>query len=158
MIRRPPRSTQAKTLFPYTTLFRSWWSQLLRRVSLPPSPPPPRRRPPLLRRRARKGRSRKVLPRRSRKPPHLLAPRPHQTPPLKFPRQLILANQLSLNSGFYPSPTLFHHQPFFSPKKWMPDITITDVVLKYLCCSSSAFVLSKFCRLNKHTHTKAAIQ
>ena len=24
MIRRPPRSTQAKTLFPYTTLFRSW--------------------------------------------------------------------------------------------------------------------------------------
>ena len=23
MIRRPPRSTQAKTLFPYTTLFRS---------------------------------------------------------------------------------------------------------------------------------------
>ena len=25
MIRRPPRSTQAKTLFPYTTLFRSLW-------------------------------------------------------------------------------------------------------------------------------------
>jgi hypothetical protein len=24
MIRRPPRSTQALTLFPYTTLFRSW--------------------------------------------------------------------------------------------------------------------------------------
>src|SRR5216110_2648446 len=24
MIRRPPRSTQAHTLFPYTTLFRSW--------------------------------------------------------------------------------------------------------------------------------------
>ena len=24
MIRRPPRSTQAKTLFPYTTLFRSY--------------------------------------------------------------------------------------------------------------------------------------
>ena len=31
MIRRPPRSTQAKTLFPYTTLFRS--------PSLGPSPP-----------------------------------------------------------------------------------------------------------------------
>ena len=30
MIRRPPRSTQAKTLFPYTTLFRSHLSQALR--------------------------------------------------------------------------------------------------------------------------------
>src|SRR5216117_4226273 len=26
MIRRPPRSTQGRTLFPYTTLFRSPWS------------------------------------------------------------------------------------------------------------------------------------
>src|SRR3546814_3469554 len=25
MIRRPPRSTLTDTLFPYTTLFRSWW-------------------------------------------------------------------------------------------------------------------------------------
>src|SRR5881409_4227145 len=25
MIRRPPRSTRETTLFPYTTLFRSWW-------------------------------------------------------------------------------------------------------------------------------------
>src|SRR3546814_6871495 len=25
MIRRPPRSTRTDTLFPYTTLFRSWW-------------------------------------------------------------------------------------------------------------------------------------
>src|SRR5216117_4342971 len=25
MIRRPPRSTQGRTLFPYTTLFRSMW-------------------------------------------------------------------------------------------------------------------------------------
>src|SRR5213596_4168393 len=24
MVRRPPRSTQGRTLFPYTTLFRSW--------------------------------------------------------------------------------------------------------------------------------------
>ena len=31
MIRRPPRSTQAKTLFPYTTLFRSEKSTLLTR-------------------------------------------------------------------------------------------------------------------------------
>ena len=42
MIRRPPRSTQAKTLFPYTTLFRSCFSH----VSVPTSPrraacPPP---------------------------------------------------------------------------------------------------------------------
>ena len=29
MIRRPPRSTQAKTLFPYTTLFRSLFPRLL---------------------------------------------------------------------------------------------------------------------------------
>src|SRR3546814_16957637 len=28
MIRRPPRSTRTDTLFPYTTLFRSWISQL----------------------------------------------------------------------------------------------------------------------------------
>src|SRR3546814_14124705 len=26
MIRRPPRSTRTDTLFPYTTLFRSWFS------------------------------------------------------------------------------------------------------------------------------------
>src|SRR3546814_10280882 len=26
MIRRPPRSTRTDTLFPYTTLFRSWWT------------------------------------------------------------------------------------------------------------------------------------
>ena len=36
MIRRPPRSTQAKTLFPYTTLFRS--PCLTRRMSGPPRP------------------------------------------------------------------------------------------------------------------------
>src|SRR3546814_663465 len=29
MIRRPPRSTRTDTLFPYTTLFRSLWNQLL---------------------------------------------------------------------------------------------------------------------------------
>jgi hypothetical protein len=28
MIRRPPRSTQPTTLFPYTTLFRSWAPKL----------------------------------------------------------------------------------------------------------------------------------
>src|SRR2546423_5049196 len=38
MIRRPPRST----LFPYTTLFRSWH----RRCAGPPGAPPPRRCPP----------------------------------------------------------------------------------------------------------------
>src|SRR5216117_4323507 len=27
MIRRPPRSTQGRTLFPYTTLFRSTWQK-----------------------------------------------------------------------------------------------------------------------------------
>src|SRR3546814_7615105 len=27
MIRRPPRSTRTDTLFPYTTLFRSWFAQ-----------------------------------------------------------------------------------------------------------------------------------
>src|SRR3546814_15789985 len=31
MIRRPPRSTRTYTLFPYTTLFRSWWSGRRRR-------------------------------------------------------------------------------------------------------------------------------
>src|SRR3546814_1585328 len=31
MIRRPPRSTRTDTLFPYTTLFRSWRSVLLRK-------------------------------------------------------------------------------------------------------------------------------
>src|SRR3546814_6698278 len=29
MIRRPPRSTRTDTLFPYTTLFRSWMDRLL---------------------------------------------------------------------------------------------------------------------------------
>src|SRR5256885_11998510 len=38
MIRRPPRST----LFPYTTLFRSWWDST---VSVPPPPPTARDRP-----------------------------------------------------------------------------------------------------------------
>src|SRR3546814_7865731 len=32
MIRRPPRSTRTDTLFPYTTLFRSLCSWLLKRV------------------------------------------------------------------------------------------------------------------------------
>src|SRR3546814_11283409 len=31
MIRRPPRSTRTDTLFPYTTLFRSWTSCCRRR-------------------------------------------------------------------------------------------------------------------------------
>src|SRR3546814_9357721 len=42
MIRRPPRSTRTDTLFPYTTLFRSWhrrrgprWPEA-RRASAPP--------------------------------------------------------------------------------------------------------------------------
>src|SRR3546814_14048077 len=39
MIRRPPRSTRTDTLFPYTTLFRSWSSETLASVI------PPRRRP-----------------------------------------------------------------------------------------------------------------
>ena len=34
MIRRPPRSTQAKTLFPYTTLFRSLFVSLFLSLSL----------------------------------------------------------------------------------------------------------------------------
>src|SRR3546814_5766370 len=33
MIRRPPRSTRTDTLFPYTTLFRSWLSHEVRRIS-----------------------------------------------------------------------------------------------------------------------------
>ena len=32
MIRRPPRSTQQETLFPYTTLFRSAESRAIKRV------------------------------------------------------------------------------------------------------------------------------
>ena len=38
MIRRPPRSTQAKTLFPYTTLFRS---PMLHPLLCTQKPPPP---------------------------------------------------------------------------------------------------------------------
>src|SRR3546814_3165434 len=38
MIRRPPRSTRTDTLFPYTTLFRSWSAAPPRRPSTP-SPP-----------------------------------------------------------------------------------------------------------------------
>src|SRR3546814_12050144 len=34
MIRRPPRSTRTDTLFPYTTLFRSWVAELLRDLAL----------------------------------------------------------------------------------------------------------------------------
>src|SRR3546814_4207121 len=33
MIRRPPRSTRTDTLFPYTTLFRSRWPKVMRRVA-----------------------------------------------------------------------------------------------------------------------------
>src|SRR3546814_17758164 len=32
MIRRPPRSTRTDTLFPYTTLFRSYWPRLVLRI------------------------------------------------------------------------------------------------------------------------------
>src|SRR3546814_20624951 len=38
MIRRPPRSTRTDTLFPYTTLFRSAFSQALDTVCLNPYP------------------------------------------------------------------------------------------------------------------------
>src|SRR3546814_10469913 len=41
MIRRPPRSTRTDTLFPYTTLFRSWPSRS-RASALPPPPGPDR--------------------------------------------------------------------------------------------------------------------
>src|SRR3546814_15939031 len=33
MRRRPPRSTRTDTLFPYTTLFRSKWRQLVKKFS-----------------------------------------------------------------------------------------------------------------------------
>ena len=42
MIRRPPRSTQAKTLFPYTTLFRSQRWRPAQRCSGGPGRPHPR--------------------------------------------------------------------------------------------------------------------
>ena len=47
MIRRPPRSTQAKTLFPYTTLFRSLSLSPSISASLLPTPtqPPPNPHP-----------------------------------------------------------------------------------------------------------------
>src|SRR3546814_8662428 len=32
MIRRPPRSTRTDTLFPYTTLFRSFWTFSFRQI------------------------------------------------------------------------------------------------------------------------------
>src|SRR5213594_4312066 len=44
MIRRPPRSTQAFTLFPYTTLFRSRWRSTRGRSSRRPSRAGARRR------------------------------------------------------------------------------------------------------------------
>src|SRR3546814_13465101 len=39
MIRRPPRSTRTDTLFPYTTLFRSFWLGEPARHREPASPP-----------------------------------------------------------------------------------------------------------------------
>src|SRR3546814_4969791 len=48
MIRRPPRSTRTDTLFPYTTLFRSWSKRPRRpgRRSIPLRPPD-KGRPPM---------------------------------------------------------------------------------------------------------------
>src|SRR3546814_3197202 len=37
MIRRPPRSTRTDTLFPYTTLFRSWSARRATRSMTPPA-------------------------------------------------------------------------------------------------------------------------
>src|SRR3546814_5101326 len=45
MIRRPPRSTRPDTLFPYTTLFRSYRTLPARRESLPAGAPAKRRSP-----------------------------------------------------------------------------------------------------------------
>src|SRR3546814_8779995 len=39
MIRRPPRSTRTDTLFPYTTLFRSWQGRAVRIASGYPAAP-----------------------------------------------------------------------------------------------------------------------
>src|SRR3546814_2248118 len=43
MIRRPPRSTRTDTLFPYTTLFRSWSAGRSRRRRVPATPREPAR-------------------------------------------------------------------------------------------------------------------
>src|SRR3546814_5838725 len=40
MIRRPPRSTRTDTLFPYTTLFRSFDRRPLWRLAVKPTTPP----------------------------------------------------------------------------------------------------------------------
>src|SRR3546814_3144363 len=40
MIRRPPRSTRTDTLFPYTTLFRSWHGWLHRTTDVLPEDAP----------------------------------------------------------------------------------------------------------------------
>src|SRR3546814_6117939 len=40
MIRRPPRSTRADTLFPYTTLFRSLHRLFVKLYRAAPNPPP----------------------------------------------------------------------------------------------------------------------
>src|SRR3546814_19049800 len=49
MIRRPPRSTRTDTLFPYTTLFRSWRRRAtLCRIPNPEFPIPARPMPSIL--------------------------------------------------------------------------------------------------------------
>src|SRR3546814_8674223 len=42
MIPRPPRSTRTDTLFPYPTLFRSYWPTSIERNMSSPCPPPKR--------------------------------------------------------------------------------------------------------------------
>src|SRR3546814_10071949 len=46
MIRRPPRSTRTDTLFPYTTLFRSFSPSTDSKMTSPPLPPLPPSGPP----------------------------------------------------------------------------------------------------------------
>src|SRR5216117_4573594 len=90
MIRRPPRSTQGRTLFPYTTLFRS-----PRRGRGGPlaaarvctysrrEPRPPESAPPVRSGEPRRRRGRKAVPPASGGPP--LPPPPPPSPPPRPP-------------------------------------------------------------------------
>src|SRR3546814_10680253 len=88
MIRRPPRSTRTDTLFPYTTLFRSWKEGLSRgaiaaKLLMPEeelesllfglagdTAPPARRTPDLKAVYRDRGSPACVMPRRKRNPPY----------------------------------------------------------------------------------------
>ena len=135
MIRRPPRSTQAKTLFPYTTLFRSGERKRWEREK--------KREGARRREKEREGRCRRLPFPHCRHllsftPPPLVVPARPPPPPRLSPS---FSSDSSLHLFFSSSPTIFLAL-FGSPRHPSPLSTHTLSPWFFVCSLSTLCLLS----------------